>query len=210
MKTLGLVLFILAVSTHMVPPAFAQLRDPIGPYAAPEGEQGSTSSRGADPGEVQSRGGLRDPIGPYAAPEGEEQQPSSEEVQGRGLTDKLKGKALDLKRQPQPGGAPPAHLCRTETKMLSQCKCFTATECQPLTTLFPNSCPAGSQHCEFVPMSQGAMPPLPPNLCGYQVPLSVTECSCSNAADCRLLSPFCPGACPTGSQSCTCRPMRRG
>lgn len=132
------------------------------------------------------------------------------EVQERGLTDKLKGKAFDYRLQTQPSGSPPAQLCHTETRMTTQCKCFNQTECQALTALFPGSCPAGSQHCEFVPMSRGAMPTLPPNLCGYQVPFSWTECSCNNAADCQLLSPFCAGSCPPGSQICTCRPMRRG
>lgn len=132
------------------------------------------------------------------------------EVQERGLTDKLKGKVFDYRLQTQPSGSPPARLCHTETRMTTQCKCFNQAECQALTALFPGSCPAGSQHCEFVPMSRGPMPPLPPDLCGYQVPFSWTECSCQNVADCQLLSPFCPGSCPAGSQSCTCRPMRRG
>lgn len=132
------------------------------------------------------------------------------EVQERGLTDKLKGKVFDYKLQTQPSGIPPARLCHTETRTTTQCKCFNQAECQALTALFPGSCPAGSQHCEFVPMSRGPMPPLPPNLCGYQVPFSWTECSCQNVADCQLLSPFCPGSCPAGSQSCTCRPMHRG
>lgn len=169
-----------------------------------------TSPAPGDPGEIQSRGGLLHPIGPYAAPEGEGQQPSSKEVQGRGLTDRLKSRPLDLQRQPQPGGSPPANLCHPVTTMLTQCKCFSQAECQPLTALFPNSCPAGSTNCAFVPMARGSMPPLPPNLCGYQMPLTVTECSCNSTADCALLSPFCPGACPAGSTSCTCRPMRRG
>ncbi|MGZ8422376.1 MAG: hypothetical protein ACXWV7_05515 [Nitrospira sp.] len=130
-------------------------------------------------------------------------------VQERGITDKLKGRTFEHKFQPQPGGTPPPQLCHTETIMMTQCKCFNQTECQPLTALFPGSCPAGSQHCEFVPMSRGAMPPLPPNLCGYQVPLTLTECSCHNVAECQLLSPFCPSACPVGSQTCTCRPLQR-
>jgi hypothetical protein len=132
------------------------------------------------------------------------------EVHERGITDKLKGKAFDSRLQTQPSGSPPPQLCHTETRMMTQCKCFNQAECQALTALFPGSCPAGSQHCEFVPMSRGAMPSLPPNLCGYQVPFSSTECSCQNVADCQLLSPFCPGSCPAGSQSCTCRPVRRG
>jgi len=32
-------------------------------------------------------------------------------------------------------------------------------ERQALTAVFPNSCPAGSQHCDFVSMSRGPMPP---------------------------------------------------
>jgi hypothetical protein len=135
-------------------------------------------------------------------------------VQERGLTpiplEKAPGGRKVLPLPPGPGGSPPPQLCHQVTQMLTQCKCFSQAECQPLTALFPGSCPAGSQHCEFVPMSRGAMPPLPPTLCGYQVPFTLTECSCNNAADCQLLSPFCPGSCPAGSQSCTCRPLRRG
>lgn len=134
-------------------------------------------------------------------------------VQERGLTDAAPRKGLEgskvLPPSKQPGGGPPPQLCHTETHMMSQCKCFNPTDCQTLTALFPGSCPAGSLHCEFVPMSRGTMPPLPPNLCGYQVPLTLTECSCHNVAECQLLSPFCPGACPAGTQSCTCRPLQR-
>ncbi len=135
------------------------------------------------------------------------------EVQERGVTTlpPIKGLA-DQKVAPkrgQPGGSPPAHLCHTETIMLTQCKCFNQAECQALTALFPNACPAGSAHCEFTPIARGQMPPLPPNLCGYQVPFPVTECSCHTAAECQQLSPFCPGSCPAGSTSCTCRPIQR-
>lgn len=130
----------------------------------------------------------------------------SGDIQSRSLVDKFKGKHFQ-ELQPIPG--PPARLCHTETVQMTQCKCFTQTECQALTALFPNSCPAGSSHCEFIPMSRGPMPPLPQNLCHYQMPLTVTQCSCNNQADCQLLSPFCPSACPAGSTSCTCRPMRR-
>ncbi len=129
-----------------------------------------------------------------------------DDITGRGIDRGPVGK----KGIPPSGKNPPSHLCRTLTHMMTQCKCFNQAECQPLSALFPNSCPAGSQHCEFVPMSRGTMPPLPPNLCGYQVPLTLTECSCHTAAECQLLSPFCPGSCPAGSQSCTCRPLRRG
>lgn len=138
----------------------------------------------------------------------------TEQIQERGVLPNvdLNRKFMDS-RMPgvaQPGGAPPAALCHTEIKMLTQCKCFNQAECQALAALFPNSCPAGSTHCEFVPRSRGAMPPLPPNLCGYQVPMTVTECTCHTATECQQLTPFCPGSCPAGSQSCTCRPMRRG
>jgi len=135
------------------------------------------------------------------------------DVQERGLAplllEKAPGGRKVLPTPPAPAGGPPPQLCRTETKMLTQCKCFTGAECQPLTTLFPNSCPVGSTHCEFVPMSRGPMPALPPNLCAYQVPFQVTHCSCHNQAECQLLSPFCPGSCPPGSQSCECTPMQR-
>ncbi len=147
--------------------------------------------------------------GPTAAPSSET---ATSDVQERGVTPGAFGefKKEFQRKQPVPAPTiPPPQLCHTETRMLTQCKCFTQAECQTLTALFPGSCPAGSQHCEFVPMSRGAMPPLPPNLCKYQVPLTVTKCSCSNAADCQLLSPFCPGSCPAGSQSCECTPMQR-
>lgn len=187
-----------------VPPTLAE----EAPSQSPTAQKDTAPS--GETNDIRSRGGFRDPIGPYAAPETGGQQTSSEGVQGRGLTDKLRRSPLDLKRQPQPGGSPPANLCHPVTTMLTQCKCFSQAECQPLTALFPNSCPAGSTNCAFVPMARGSMPPLPPNLCGYQMPLTVTECSCNSTADCALLSPFCPGACPAGSTSCTCRPMRRG
>ncbi len=135
------------------------------------------------------------------------------DVQERGVTPLPPIKGFSDQRvapnRGQPGGNPPAHLCHTETLMMTQCKCFNQAECQTLTALFPNSCPAGSHHCEFIPMSRGSMPPLPPNLCGYQVPFPVTECSCHNVTECQQLSPYCPGSCPPGSHSCTCRPMQR-
>ncbi|MEO8325321.1 MAG: hypothetical protein ABI618_05690 [Nitrospirota bacterium] len=134
-------------------------------------------------------------------------------VQERGLTDFVPRTGVEGSKihppSKQPSGGPPPQLCHTETIMMTQCKCFNQPDCQALTALFPGSCPAGSQHCEFVPMSRGTMPPLPPNLCGYQVPWTVTECSCHNQAECQLLSPWCLGSCPAGSQSCTCRPMQR-
>lgn len=139
---------------------------------------------------------------------------STEPIHERGVTPKVAPfKVPGTSKRPPlsktPGGGLPPSLCHPITLMMTQCKCFNQTECQPLTTLFPNSCPAGSQHCEFVPMSRGPMPPLPPDLCGYQVPLSVTECSCHNATECQQLTAICSGSCPAGSQSCTCRPMQR-
>ena len=77
----------------------------------------------------------------------------------------------------------------------AQCKWFTLAECQPLTSLFPSSWPAGSAHCEFTPMRRGSMPTLPPGLCGYHMPLQVTECSYHNAVDCQLLSCHCVLGC---------------
>ena len=44
---------------------------------------------------------------------------------------------------------------------------------------------------------------------GEKVPLTLTECSCHNVAECQLLSPFCPSSCPAASQSCTCWPLQR-
>jgi len=136
------------------------------------------------------------------------------DVQERGVTKgdvgNLKDKMLQQKPQPQQGGTPPPQLCHTETRMMTQCKCFNQAECQALSVLFPNPCPPGSQHCEFVPMARGTLPPLPPNLCGYQVPWTFTQCSCHNQTECQLLSPFCPGSCPAGSQSCNCTPLHRG
>ena len=140
---------------------------------------------------------------------------STEQIQERGVTPKVAPFTVvpGISKMPPPSKTPdgglPANLCHPVTHMLTQCKCFNQAECQPLTTLFPNSCPASSQHCEFVPMSRGTMPPLPPNLCGYQVPLTVTECSCHNATECQQLTTICQGSCPAGSQSCTCRPMQR-
>lgn len=73
----------------------------------------------------------------------------------------------------------------------------------------PRSCLEGSQRCQCNPMFRGTPPPLPPSLCGYQIPIVITQCSCTNAADCQVLSPFCPGACPIGSLSCQCNPLQR-
>lgn len=163
-----------------------------------------------------------DPIGFAAEPqapsssaqEQQSQPPEGGEIQERGLIPKvtpykMPGESKVLPPPKQPGGLP-AHLCHTVTHMMTQCKCFNQADCQALTAICPGSCPAGSQSCQCVPMFRGTPPPLPPNLCGYQVPLTVTECSCHSQAECQLLSPFCPSSCPVGSQSCTCRPLRRG
>jgi hypothetical protein len=153
-----------------------------------------------------------------AAPSSSQPEPSSQpteagDIQERGLRNArpgpAPGAAKTLPPPSQPGGDLPPSLCHPMTRMLTQCKCFNQTDCQTLSALFPGPCPVGSQHCEFVPMSRGTMPPLPPNLCGYQVPFTVTECSCHNQAECQLLSPFCPGSCPVGSQSCECTPLQR-
>lgn len=117
---------------------------------------------------------------------------------------------LERPRQPaQPQGGLPPNLCQQVTHMVPQCRCSNPTDCQVLTGLCPGSCPAGSQTCQCSPMFRGTPPPLPPSLCGYQVPIVMTQCSCSNAADCQVLSPFCPGACPVGSLSCQCNPLQR-
>jgi len=187
MKTLGLVFLTFTIGMPIAFPAFAQFRDPIGPYQAPD----------QDPSGVQER----------SVPDNSPPASESGEIQERGLKDKFKGQ--EFKRQPQLGGTPPAHLCHTETLMMTQCKCFNQKQCKQLTELFPNSCAAGSTQCEFVPMRRGPLPPLPPNLCGYQTPLTFTKCSCGNATECKQLTPFCPNSCPAGSQSCTCGPMQR-
>jgi hypothetical protein len=159
-----------------------------------------------------------DADGPPAPSPTVQEEPSSPpeagDIQERGVTPKIAPfKApRDSKVLPpskQPGGDLPAKLCHPVTHMMTQCKCFNQGECQALSALFPNSCPPGSQHCEFVPMSRGAMPPLPPNLCGYQVPWTTTECSCHNATECQQLTLICPGSCPAGSQSCQCTPRQR-
>lgn len=101
------------------------------------------------------------PQPPKASPYG-----PADGVQERGV---LRGNLSDrlLQQRHQPGTSPPARLCHTETIPTTQCKCFNQAECQALTALFPNSCPAGSSHCEFIPMARGTMPPLPQNLCHY-------------------------------------------
>lgn len=181
------------------------------PTAYPEVQ--STTPGSGNSSEIQSHGGLRDPIGPHAAPRPEGAGGASDGIQERGLSTgaigNLTDKTFQRRPAPQPFGNPPPNLCHAETRMLTQCKCFSQTECQALTALFPNSCAAGSSHCEFTPMSRGAMPPLPPNLCGYQVPLTVTKCECHSQEECQRLSPFCSGSCPPGSHSCECTPMQR-
>jgi hypothetical protein len=141
-----------------------------------------------------------------------EEQPVGE-VQERGLT---KGATQKMPRGPKVKPPPkqaednlPANLCHQETHMMTQCRCSNDTDCQILSTLCPGSCPSGSQTCQCTPRFRGTPPPLPQNLCGYQVPLTMTKCSCSNQADCQMLSSICPGSCPVGSQSCQCTPRQR-
>lgn len=119
------------------------------------------------------------------------------------------GKTKILPPPNLPGGDLPTNLCHQITRMVTQCRCSNTTNCQILSTLCPGSCPTGSHTCQCTPMFRGTPPPLPPNLCGYQVPLVVTQCSCSNDADCQVLSGICPGSCPIGSQSCQCNPLQR-
>lgn len=141
-----------------------------------------------------------------------EEQPEGE-IQERGLT---KGtfqkmpRGTKVKPPPnQPGENLPANLCHQETHMMTQCRCSNDTDCQVVSTLCPGSCPPGSQTCQCTPMFRGTPPPLPQDLCGYQVPLTMTKCSCNNDADCQVLSSICPGSCPVGSQSCQCSPLQR-
>jgi hypothetical protein len=155
-----------------------------------------------------------DPGASSSAPVEPSSQPAeAEDIQTRGLNprpEKVPGGAKILPAPMQPGGGLPQHLCHQVTHMLTQCKCFNPAACQGLIGICPGACPAGSQSCECIPMSRGASPPLPPNLCGYQVPLTVTQCSCHNEADCQLLATVCPGSCPAGSHSCQCTPLQRG
>jgi hypothetical protein len=122
---------------------------------------------------------------------------------------KVPGGTKVAPRPAKPRGALPPNLCHQVTHMLTQCKCFNQTDCQTLTPLCPGSCPSGSQSCQCTPMFRGTPPPLPPNLCGYHIPVVITQCSCSNDADCQVLSGICPGSCPVGSQSCQCTPLQR-
>ena len=141
-----------------------------------------------------------------------DEQPG-EEIQERGLTKgTLQKMPRGTKGKPppnQPGGNLPANLCHQETHMMTQCRCSNNTDCQVLSNLCPGSCPVGSQTCQCTPLFRGTPPPLPQNLCGHQVPFTITKCSCSNDADCQVLSSICPGSCPVGSQSCQCTPLRR-
>ena len=109
----------------------------------------------------------------------------------------------------QPGQNLPTNLCHQETHMMTQCQCSNNADCQVLSNLCPGSCPSGSQTCQCTPLFRGTPPPLPQNLCGYQVPFTITKCSCSNDLDCQVLSSICPGSCPIGSQSCQCTPLQR-
>ncbi len=135
------------------------------------------------------------------------------EVQERGLPKvapgKVPGRTKVLPPLTPSGGGVPPNLCHQETHMMTQCRCFNDADCQVLSTLCPGSCPAGSHTCQCTPMFRGTPPPLPPNLCGYQIPAVITQCSCSNDADCQVLSGICPGSCPVGSHSCQCSPLQR-
>jgi hypothetical protein len=153
---------------------------------------------------------------PASSPTAQEEKGLSAEggdIQERGLGKIVPGKVPGRTRvlpppTPSGGGLPP-NLCHQETHMMTQCRCFNNVDCQVLSTLCPGSCPVGSQTCQCTPMFRGTPPPLPPDLCGYQIPLVITKCSCSNDAECQILSTICPGACPVGSHSCQCRPLQR-
>lgn len=152
---------------------------------------------------------------PASSPTESSSQPiEAGDIQERGVIPKISPGQVQREKKilpppTQPGGGLPANLCHPVTHMMTQCKCFNRSDCQALTAICPGSCPTGSQSCQCVPLFRGTPPPLPPNLCGYQVPLTVTECTCHNQAECQLLSPFCPGSCPPGSQSCNCTPLQR-
>jgi hypothetical protein len=156
-----------------------------------------------------------DPEAPSSSPPVPSSQPTEAggDIQERGLTNARPGPSLGgekiLPPPTQPGGGPPPNLCHQVTQMLTQCKCFNQVDCQSLTTICPVACPTGSQSCQCIPTFRGTPPALPPNLCGYQVPLTLTQCSCSNDADCQVLATICPGACPVGSHSCQCTPLQR-
>jgi hypothetical protein len=146
----------------------------------------------------------------------EKEEAPSEDVQERGVPKINEGlrvpgptrKVLPLPPA-QPGGGPPPNLCHQVTIMRTQCRCSNDADCQVLSPFCPGTCPAGSHSCQCIPMFRGTAPQLPPDLCGFQVPEVFMQCSCSNDADCQVLSPFCPGACPPGSHTCQCTPLRR-
>jgi hypothetical protein len=118
------------------------------------------------------------------------------EIQERGLPKGTQGQG---KKGPE---GLPANLCSSAPQVL-RCQCFNQTDCKVLTALCPEACPSGSPSCACSPQIPGFTPP--PHLCG--MPIVSTQCSCSNAADCKILSSICPrGACPVGSQSCRCTP----
>jgi hypothetical protein len=155
-----------------------------------------------------------EPEAPSSSSEEQSSQPTEAgDIQERGLLNVRPGPALEkakiLPSPSQPGGGLPPNLCHPVTQMLTQCKCFNQADCQALTTICPAACPSGSLTCQCVPMFRGTPPVLPPNLCGYQVPFTFTQCSCNNDADCQVLATVCPGACPVGSHSCQCTPMQR-
>lgn len=136
------------------------------------------------------------------------------EFQGQGVHKVPQGKnprEIFAPRQPQqPGGGLPPHLCQQITHMVTQCRCTTTTDCQILTGLSPGGCQAGSRTANAHHYFEARLPHLPSSLCGFQVATVVTQCTCTNQTDCQVLSTICPNACSAGSQSGTCRPLRRG
>jgi hypothetical protein len=155
-----------------------------------------------------------DSAAPSSSAQEQKNQPAEPgDIQERGLTKDAPGKVQgDTKVKPKPakpGGGLPAKLCHEVTHMRTECRCANSTDCQVLSTLCPGSCPAGSQSCQCTPLFRGTPPPLPQNLCGFQVPWTTIQCSCDNQADCQVLSTVCPGLCPPGNQSCQCTPLQR-
>ena len=148
-----------------------------------------------------------------SAQEQKNQPAEAGDIQERGLTNPRPGPSLGgakmLPPPSQPGGSLPPNLCQQVTRELTQCKCFNQSDCQSLTAICQAACPAGSQTCECVPMFRGTPPPLPRKLCHYQVPITITQCSCHNDADCQVLANICPASCPVGSHSCECTPLQR-
>lgn len=166
----------------------------------------------AEEGTPREQPGVSSPNENVPSAQEPDEQPGGE-IQERGLTKgNLKKIPRGTKVKPPPnlpGGNLPANLCHQETHMMTQCQCSNSADCQVLSNLCPGSCPIGSQTCQCTPLFRGTPPPLPQNLCGYQVPFTITKCSCSNDADCQVLSSICPGSCPVGSQSCQCTPLQR-